>query len=823
VHAAVESWFEGRGWSPAPFQRACWRAYLDGRSGLLHAPTGIGKTLGAFLGPVIEHLEQGTPADGKAEAPTVLWVTPLRALASDTAASLRAPLEGLDLAWTVEMRTGDTSSSVKARQRTRPPSVLVTTPESLTILLSYDDGARALRTVRATVVDEWHELLSTKRGVQAELALARLRRIAPGMRTWGLSATLANIDEAARALVGPGGAEPAIVHAPDRKRIEIETLLPESIERYPWAGHLGTRLADGVIERISRGTTLLFTNTRSQAELWFREIMRRRPDLIGRVALHHGSLDRGLRERVEGMLRGRDDESDLRCVVCTSSLDLGVDFSPVDQVIQVGSPKGVARLIQRAGRSGHRPGLPSRIVGVPTNAMELVEFAAARDAIERANLEARAPLTRPLDCLVQHIVTSSMGAGFDEEALLSEVRSTSAYADLSDSEWGWAMDFARQGGPALTAYPDFARIAPEGGRWRVASRRLATRHRMSIGTIVGEESVKVQFGNGRVLGVIEESFISRLQPGQRFVFAGRVLQLQRLRNMTATVRRVTSAKGAVPRWNGGRFSLSTQLADAVLERLRRASEGSFDTPELECVRPLLQLQQSLSRLPSPGRLLIETIRTRHGHHAFLFPFAGRLAHEGLGAVLSVRLSRLAPRSVTAVVNDYAVHLSSDDDLTLDEAGWRRLLSTEGLVDDLVEAVNAAQFARRQFRTIARIAGLTSQGFPGRQTPARHLQASAEMFFDVFSQFDPGNLLLTQAQREVLDGQLEVARIRRCLERASSMIFDLVEPETITPLAFPAFAESLRATTVSSETWEQRVRRIAGTLETEADEVSAPAS
>lgn len=804
----LERWFESRGWTPAPFQRHTWSAYLDGRSGLLHAPTGLGKTLAAFLCPVAESLE----SPGVDPPPlTVLWITPLRALATDTLVSLQEPVSDLRLPWTIEKRTGDTSSAAKARQRARPPTVLVTTPESLTILLSYADAPKSMRAVRAVVVDEWHELLSTKRGVQTELALARLRTIAPNMRTWGLSATLANTEQAAQALVAPS-IEPTIVRAPPHKRIEVETLLPDLIERYPWSGHLGTRLADAVIERIARGTTLLFTNTRSQAELWFREIMRRRPDLLGRVALHHGSLDRQVRERVESLLRGEDGTSEIRCVVCTSSLDLGVDFSPVDQVIQVGSPKGVARLIQRAGRSGHKPGLPSRIIGVPTNAMELVEFAAARDAIESTRLESRVPIPKPLDVLAQHIVTASMSDGFDEAALLAEVRSTYSYRDLTDQEWTWAMQFTRQGGPALTAYPDFARITSNGTRWHVASRRIATRHRMAIGTIVSDESVKVQFGNGRVLGQIEESFISRLNPGSRFVFAGRVLQLKRLRNMTATVQRVTGTSGIVPRWNGGRFSLSTQLADAVLDRLRQADQGTFDSPEMQSVRPLLELQQSLSCIPTPGMLLIESIKTRHGHHAFLFPFAGRLAHEGLGAVLSLRLSRASPRSITAVVNDYAIHLECPDPIDLDEHAWRDALTTQGLVDDLIEAANAAQFARRQFRDIARIAGLTHQGFPGRAKPSSHLQASAEMFFDVFSEFDPDNLLLTQARREVLDNQLEVTRIRDALERTRERDILIIKPESITPLAFPVFAESLRATTISSETWEQRVRKMVGELE-----------
>lgn len=817
IHPLIDRFFADRGWTPFGFQHRVWEAHREGRSGLIHAPTGMGKTLAAFFGPLQEWFDSpdaGRAAEtGEIPALRVLWITLMRALANDTLESLREPIGEMGVPWRLEKRTGDTSSSIRARQRKRMPTVLVTTPESLSILLSYADAPAVFRSVRTIVVDEWHELLGTKRGVQTELALARLRTLAPGAKRWGLSATLGNLEQAARALVGVAGEAPELITGLAPKRIEVECILPGEIERFPWAGHLGTRLLGEVIARIeSAGTTLLFTNTRSQAEIWFREMLRARPDLVGSVALHHGSLDRGVREKVEAMLRAR--ETALRCVVCTSSLDLGVDFSPVDQVIQVGSPKGVARLVQRAGRSGHQPGGVSRVVCVPSHALELIEFASARDAIGCGRLESRVPVAKPLDVLSQHLVTAAMGGGFDEAQLRDEVRSTAAFAELSDEEWSWAMDFVHRGGRTLGAYPDYARITrdPERAVWRVASARIATRHRLGIGTIVADASVKVAYANGRTLGTMEESFITRLRTGERFVFAGKTLELVQLRQMIATVRPAARGKGTVPRWHGGKMPLSTQLAEAVRVRLADAGRGRFEGAEMRSVRPLLELQGRVSRIPEADEVLVESIRLRDGFHVFVFPFGGRLAHEGLGAVLSLRLSRRVSATFTAVVNDYGIEIVTDEPIALDETAWRQLLSPKGIVEDLLASVNESELARRKFREIARIAGLTSQGFPGQARPARQLQASSDMFFDVFMDFDPGNLLLVQSQREVVEGQLEVRRLREVLESCARQRLVLVEPETVSPLAFPIYAESLRATTVSGEAWEQRVRKMVVGLE-----------
>jgi ATP-dependent Lhr-like helicase len=462
-------WFAARGWKPFPFQEEVWRAVAAGTSGVLHAPTGTGKTLAAWLGAVARSTALTTEG-GAASGLRVVWITPLRALAADTVRALEEPLAGpspVAQDWSVGLRTGDSSAADRRRLRTNWPPALVTTPESLSILLSLDDAHEIFSSLDTVIVDEWHELLSTKRGVQTELALERLRSLRPGLVTWGLSATLANLDDAVAALVGPSrAAEARLVSAVIPRKLEIETLIPEPMERFPWAGHMGMRLLPQVVAAIDRATTtLVFTNTRSQAERWFDAIAAARPDWKKAIALHHGSVDRELRTKAEAGLR----KGVMKCVVATSSLDLGVDFGPVEQVLQVGSPKGIARLLQRAGRSGHAPGATGRLVCVPTHALELIECAAARGAVAQGTVEARRPLTSALDCLAQHIVTVACSGGFREAELLAEVRRTRAFAELDDASWKWAIDFAAHGGPALTAYPDYAKIVERFGRWYVAS------------------------------------------------------------------------------------------------------------------------------------------------------------------------------------------------------------------------------------------------------------------------------------------------------------------------------------------------------------------
>ena len=822
----VEQWFAGRGWKPFGFQREVWEAYRAGESGLIHAATGTGKTLAAWMGPLLEWMAEGgklRPAEAEPKRPRrdtspplrVLWITPLRALAGDTEEALRAALDGLGVPWTLEGRTGDTSAAMRARQRKRLPTALITTPESLSLLLSREDAREIFGELRLVVVDEWHELMGTKRGVQVELALARLRRFRPELRVWALSATIGNLEEAKETLIGvrppPGGAR--IVRGVEPKKVIVDALIPPHIERFPWAGHLGTQMLPQVVEAIEEGeSAIVFTNTRSQTEIWYQAILGARPEWAGTIALHHGSLERSTREWVEEGLR----TGKLRCVVATSSLDLGVDFSPVDRVLQVGSPKGIARLLQRAGRSGHRPGAPSRVTCVPTNALELIEVAAVRDGFEAGKVESRFPVERPLDVLVQHVVTVALGGGFRRGELLEEVRTTRAYAGLLDDEWEWVIDFVTRGGEALQAYPEYSRIVErEDGVFVVEDPVVARRHRMAIGTIVADAHISVQYLRGGRLGSVEESFIARLKPGDRFVFSGKPLEFVRVRDMKAWVRKASSSsQGFIPRWMGSRLPLSGELAAALRERLEEAERGTFRGPEMEAIKPILDIQARWSRIPRADQLLVERVETREGHHLFFFPFEGRLVHEGLSALLAYRISRLRPISFTFASNDYGFELLSPERAPLEDALAAGLLSPKNLFEDVPASLNATEMARRQFREIARVSGLIFPGYPHAGKTARQLQASSGLFFDVFTRYDPANLLVSQAHREVLERQLESSRLGRTLERLAASEVVTTEPRRTPPLAFPLLVDRTREK-VSSESLGDRVRRMQVSLEREA--------
>ena len=905
-------WLATRGHSPFPFQLEVWQAIAEGRSGLLHATTGAGKTLAVWLGalmrfvpPALAHqaqaaIESEANADpAKALPLTVLWLTPMRALAADTLRALRGPLADLAPHWTSGLRTGDTASGERAAQSRRLPTVLVTTPESLSLLLARADAREALQSVQLVVADEWHELLGSKRGVQVQLALARLSGWNPQLRVWGMSATLGNLPEALRALLPqppdttesiaararPASAvgqkhskqaappKPALIQGRIDKPLVIDTLLPARAERFAWAGHMGLQMLPQVIEAIEgSGSTLVFTNTRSQAERWYQALIEARPDFAGVVALHHGSLDKGVREWVElGLKEGR-----LKAVVATSSLDLGVDFLPVERVLQIGSARGVARLLQRAGRSGHAPGRTARITMVPTHSLELVEAAAARAAVQAGQIEARHSPREPLDVLVQHLVTVALGGGFVPDALYAEVRRTAAYADLSAENWQWCLDFVRQGGPTLAAYPDFQRVAPgDDGVWRVPDQRLARRHRANIGTIVSDAAMAVQYLGGGKLGTVEESFMARLKPGDVFMFAGRLLALVRIEQMTAYVRRAPAGSAALPRWNGARMPLSNTLADAVVRELAAFDAGHIDGPEMQAVAPLLALQQRWSQLPTPGVLLAETLHSREGWHLFLYPFAGRQVHMGLAGLLAWRAAQHEAGTFSLAFNDYGFELLSAKpidwaallpgliagtgprrvapagalparpaptrrrrpenavhDVVFDEKSafvradlWDDA-SESGATDDpdararrhllaeVLASLNATELARRRFREIARIAGLIFQSHPGEQRSSRQLQASASLYYDVFQKHDPGNRLLLQAERELLQQELDIDRLAAALARMQGQRLALVELQRPTPLAFPLMVERFRER-LTNESLADRIARMVAQLESAA--------
>jgi ATP-dependent Lhr-like helicase len=815
----VKNWFAEKGWKPFPFQKQCWESYWQGRHFLLHSSTGSGKTLAACLGPLIEFLS--LPGDssrwnrrGKKPASPpleVLWLTPLRALSADTARALMAPIEELGLPWTVECRTGDTPQSLKARQRRYLPTCLITTPESLSLLLSYPESSHQFRHLRMVVVDEWHELLGTKRGIQAELTLSRIRKLAPSAVHCGLSATLGNLQQSMACLIGATRFQSGnwqVIRGARHRKIKISTVAPKRIERFPWAGHLGLTMAPQVAAAIDKGgSSLVFTSTRNQAENWYRALLHQRPDWAGSLALHHGSLDGKTRKWVEeGMKTGK-----LQATVCTSSLDLGVDFSPVTQVVQIGSPKGIARLVQRAGRSGHQPNSTSLVQFVPTHAFELLEMAAAtRLLTDDRQYEPRPVMNAPLDCLIQHAVTLACAGPYSKEQLSEEINDCLAYQQLSAEQLNWVIDFIHHGGSALKAYPDFHRVNELDGKYQVVDSKIAKTHRLAIGTIVSDLSVQVQFANGQRLGTVEENFIGRLKPGDAFHFAGRSLELVQLREGIAVVRKSKKPARMTPRWLGGRLPMSSNLAAEVRKLLDELSRGQPATKELHSIREMLNLQNVWSRIPAEDEILVESYINRGRYQVFVFTMEGRLVHEGIAPLVAYRLSQREPRTMMLAVNDYGWMLDSDTPILPAPDLLREMLNPENLQIDLENCLNSTELAKRRFREIAQIAGLIHPGFPGQPKRARHLQASSNMFYDALSNYDPDNLLLQQARKELLERELEWERLKSMLDRVARQSILWQTPKAYTPFAFPLVVEKLRER-VSSETLDQRIQKLLAPL------------
>ena len=812
----LDAWFTAQGWAPLPFQRETWAHLADGRSGLLNAATGTGKTYAIWGGVVNKALRNPAKATGL----KAIWITPLRSLAGEIADSARRMCEGVGLDWRVGLRTGDTSTKERAAQKKAMPQLLVTTPESLHVLLAGKGADKLFAQLDWFVADEWHELLGSKRGVQVELALSRLKAMRPNLAIWGVSATIGNLEEAMAVLLGtdptqttrrvdpPGRPtnvarpDPVMVRSSFKKILEVRSIIPEEVEHYPWAGHLGLRLAHRLLPIIAESTsTLVFTNTRAMAELWYHKLLDLDPGLAGTIALHHGSLDRHVREWVEEAL----DDGRLKAVVCTSSLDLGVDFRPVETVVQVGSPKGVARFVQRAGRSGHRPDAVSRIWFLPTHALELVEAAALRQAAEQGSIEARQPLMRCFDVLAQYLVTLAVGDGFDPATTYREVRGTHCYQDLTPEEWDWLLTFITTGGRSLQAYEEFQKaVKDEDGLVRVHDRRTAMRHRLSIGTIVSDASFAVKYVGGGRIGTVEEWFINQLRPGDVFWFAGRPLEFVRVKELTAFVRRSREQKGKIPSWQGGRMPLSSYMAKV----LRAQFTSAAGAVEMAAVQPILERQRETSIVPTEDELLIERFTSREGHHLVVYPFEGRFVHEALASLLAFRMSLLKPITFSIAMNDYGFELLSDQPVPIEEALDNDLFTPQDLLADLQRSLNATEMARRKFRDIASIAGLVFKGMPGRPLKEKHMRANSSLFFDVFRDHEPDHLLFRQAYDEAFDAQLELPRLREALERIQRQRIVLKDPGRFTPFAFPIIVDRLREK-LTSEQLEDRIRKMTG--------------
>jgi len=802
----INNWLGEKDLKPFKFQEDAWKAYLQGKSGIVNAPTGFGKTFSLFLGAVIAWID-AHPKDYTRKTKNglqLLWITPLRALAKDLGRAMESALQELNIPWQVGIRSGDTPVSTRAAQKKQMPEVLIITPESLHLLLAQKEYPSVFKHLHTVVVDEWHELIGSKRGVMVELGLSRLRGLCENqLKVWGISATIGNLDEAMEVLLGPYHNDGLIIRAKLKKNIALKSVIPHEIENYPWAGHLGIKMLPQALPVINDSqTTLIFTNTRSQSELWYQALLREDPMLAGALALHHGSIDMELRIWVEEALHN----GILKAVVCTASLDLGVDFRPVDSVIQVGSPKGVARFLQRAGRSGHQPGAISKIFFLPTHALELVEAAALKAAMEQDLIESRMPVLLAYDVLLQYLMTLAVSDGFHASDIWEEVRQTFCYQHITEDDWQWLLSFLTTGGDALGSYDEFKKVEREGNFYICRSRMMAMRHRLHIGTIVSDAMLKVKFMSGGYIGVIEESFISRLSPGDSFTLAGRNLEFVLIKDMTVLVRKSNSKRSIVPSYQGGRIPLSSNLGRMLREKFNEALSRNTKDPELIALQPLFNLQEELSHIPKAGELLIEQITTKDGYHLFVYPFEGRLVHEVMAALLAYRISRIQPITFSMAMNDYGFELLSDQPIPLTAENAKELFSTENLLTELQTSVNATEMARRKFRDIAVIAGLIFQGYPGKHKANRHLQSSASLLFNVFRDYDPQNLLLKQAFNEAFFYQMEEARLRETLERIAVSRIVITTPQKLTPFCFPIKVDSLRDT-MTSEKLEDRIKKL----------------
>lgn len=806
-HIAVEQWFKYKNWKWAAFQKEAAAAYLSGKSGIVNAPTGSGKTYSLWIPFLIRYInELPKNPSRRNKGLQILWVTPLRALSKDLFRNMEMAALEMNLTLRVGVRSGDTSTKERASQKRQMPEALLITPESLHLLFAQKDSSEIFKNLHTIVVDEWHELMGSKRGTQTELAIARLRTLNPHLQTWGISATIGNLEEAKQVIVGMDAAEEdaVIIRAKTQKKILVESILPEKVETLPWAGYMGTRLIDYVVDIVRKSkTTLLFTNTRSQTEIWYRIIIEKYPEFAGIMALHHASLDRELRDWVEESLH----EEKLKLVICTASLDLGVDFRPVDTVIQVGSPKSIARFVQRAGRSGHRPGVASKIYFCPTNALELIEAVSLREGVEKNIIEDRPPVIQAFDVLAQWMITLAVGEGFYEKQLFGEVRSCYGYQHINREEWEWLLGYITTGSPSLEVYDEYKKVERIDGLYKVTSRRIAHRHLLSMGTIVSEASLKVKFQHGRYLGSVEESFVTRMKPGDVFVFAGMSVEFVRIHEMTVTVKQAQGKRGFLVRWAGGRMPLSSQLSAFIRDRLSDAIDNPHREKELSKLKPLLELQSERSLIPQTSELLIEQCETREGHHIFVFPFEGRLVHEGMSIILAYRISKLFPITFSVAMNDYGFELLSDQYVDLESVMKETdLFSTAHLVDDIYQSVNAAEMAKRKFREIAAIAGLMFQGYPGKFMKTKHIQASSSLLFTVMSKYENNNLLVNQAYQEVLTYQLEEVRMRKALNRIATQNILIKKTKKPTPFSFPIMVDRLREQ-LTSEKLEDRIQKM----------------
>ena len=792
----VFTWFAKQGWEPLAFQQETWQAYLAGRSGLIQVPTGSGKTYAAVMGAIAAML--ATPEKGL----QLLYLTPLRALSRDIEQSIQRPIAEMGWNLRVESRTGDTSSAKKTRQLKNLPDILITTPESLALMLSYAGSKEFFKFLRGIILDEWHELLSSKRGTQTELCLSYLRGVRPDLQTWAISATLGNVEEAAQVAVGVD-AKPVIIRTNLQRPTVIKSILPESVDTFPWAGHLGLHLFESLVSALDiERSTLIFTNTRSQAERWYQAILFAMPDHADQIALHHGSIAVKEREAIEAGVKA----GTIKWVICTSSLDLGVDFQPVERVVQIGSAKNLARLLQRAGRSQHVPEGTSEIFFLPTNALELLEISAFRNGLAAGAIESRRPLSKPYDVLIQHLVTLACGAGFQPDEIFNAVRKTVSYATLTQAEFDWMLEFIEQGGKSLSAYPRYKKVVQTDGIYKVADAQIARMHRMGIGTITSNQAIAVRYLNQSKIGTVEESFVSKLQPGDVFFFAGKQLEFFQLKDMVMYVKSAKKKSTITPTWSGGNLAISDSLSHHLRYEIEQSRTNSTGNAELTCLQPILSAQERLSHLPSSNELLIECCKTREGQHLYVFPFEGRFVHEGLGFLWGYRFAHQHSATFTISVNDYGFEILAPKDYPFQSLFSKEFFSQDSLYEDIKAGLNLSELTGRKFRGIAQVSGLVFKGYPSAKKTSSQLQVSSSLLYEVFTKYEPDNLLLKQAENEVLADQLEAHRLAKTLDRLSHLAIAWHNTKRPSPFAFPLLVERLNSR-MSNESLLDRIERM----------------
>ena len=761
----LEQWFTARGWSPRRHQMDMLAAARAGDHALLVAPTGAGKTLAGFLPTLTDLIEQ--PAEGL----HTLYVSPLKALAVDVRRNLLTPIEEMDLPVRVETRTGDTPSDRKARQRARPPQILLTTPESLSLLLSYPDSFLMFAQLKTVIIDEVHAFATQKRGDLLSLSLARLQRINPGLRRVALSATVADVD-AYRAWLAPDGDINSVVPVMGEQGADpdIAIFIPEG--RIPWSGHSGKYAAKQVMAEIARRqTTLIFCNTRGLAELIFQELWAANEANLP-IGIHHGSLSVEARRKVENaMADGR-----LRALVATASLDLGVDWGDVDCVIQMGAPKGSSRLLQRIGRANHRLDQSSEAIIIPGNRFEYLEARAALDAVEAGERDADDFRTGSLDVLAQHVMALACAAPFAERELLEEIRSATPYSALTDEGFANVLHFIEGGGYALRAYDRFKRLTQDAdGVWRVSHPRFIQQHRMNAGIIVDQPVLDVRFANGRKLGTVEEGFAATLRPGDSFFFSGLALEVVRM-DVTDLVVRATSKQARVPAWGGTRMAMSTRLADRVRHFLAEPEEWHRFPDD---VREWLEVQKYRSALPKPGQLLIETFPHEGRHYLVCYSFEGWNAHQSLGMLLTRRMDAQGLMPLGFVSNDYALAVYGLKPVTDPQS----LFSADILDHEFVEWVEQSSLLKRAFRDVAVIAGLIERQHPGKRKTGRQVTFSTDLIYDVLRKYQPDHLLLKAAWADARARMTDVGRLGDLIDRASATMLH-IDLDRVSPLAVP---------------------------------------